>query len=399
LTSIQKKVLHRWSSDHRYSYNKAIGIINQDIGYNKKITNEWDEIVKEKNKDLKTTDEDWSKKCNPNTFYSKQDLRNMIVPKQCCSRIPWILETPNAIREHAVFEASKNYKSALTNLKNGNIKSFSLGFKSKRNAKWTIGIRKEFITPYGRSVGIYERNTTNFRIKTTEDISKIDHDCTIHFDGLNYYLNVQRDIKVKKNVLYDENNNETNKKWFAALDPGTRKFQTLYSPDENEYIMLGNRAANKMYSNLEKLDFLHSKKANRRNKKSRLKIRKKISNLQAELHYKTSSFLCKNYSNILAPKLTKNNDIINKKRRKIRTTTVRKMVVYAHCKFIERLKTKAEEFTDVKVTEITEEYTSQTCLRCRRNTKTSDELFKCNNCDYKLDRDMLGSTNILLKNW
>ena len=74
------------------------------------------------------------------------------------------------------------------------------------------------------------------------------------------------------------------------------------------------------------------------------------------------------------------------------------MVLLGHCKFIDRLKTKAEEFTKTKVNIITEEYTSQQCLNCRNLTKTSREIYFCKCCNYAIDRDILGSVNILLKN-
>ena len=48
---------------------------------------------------------------------------------------------------------------------------------------------------------------------------------------------------------------------------------------------------------------------------------------------------------------------------------------------------------------ITEEFTSQKCLNCRENTKTSSEVYVCNNCNFTIDRDILGSSNILVKNW
>ena len=75
------------------------------------------------------------------------------------------------------------------------------------------------------------------------------------------------------------------------------------------------------------------------------------------------------------------------------------MVLLAHCAFVEKLKTKALEYTNVKVQIVTEEYTSQTCLKCHTRTKTSNEIFKCKNCCFKIDRDILGSRNILLKTW
>ena len=75
------------------------------------------------------------------------------------------------------------------------------------------------------------------------------------------------------------------------------------------------------------------------------------------------------------------------------------MVVLAHCKFVEKLKTKANEYTNVNVHVITEEYTSQICLSCKKRTKRSTELYKCKYCGFQTDRDYLGSCNILLKQW
>jgi transposase len=75
------------------------------------------------------------------------------------------------------------------------------------------------------------------------------------------------------------------------------------------------------------------------------------------------------------------------------------MNVLGHYKFIERLKTKAKEYEGVNIRIIGEEYTSQTCLNCKSLTKISKEIFKCKSCDLKIDRDILGSTNILLFNW
>jgi putative transposase len=146
------------------------------------------------------------------------------------------------------------------------------------------------------------------------------------------------------------------------------------------------------------LDNLISKRKSK-NKNLIKKKRRQIQNFQKELHFKSAHYICENFKNIYIPKLTKDNDIINKEKRKINTKTVRNMVVLGHCKFIERLKTKANLYTNVKVHIITEEYTSQKCLSCSRLTKTSDEIYRCKHCRFTIDRDFLGSTNILLKNW
>jgi putative transposase len=356
--------LETWARHSRNSYNKAIGIIKSDA----------------RGPVYKDTLPEFS-----NTIYSKLELRDMIVPEVACGCTQWFLETPKHVREAAVFEARKNLKTCITNLENGNIKYFNLRFMSKRKESWSISVPASSIKVYGKSVGIYE-SSRGLRVKTTEVAKEVNHDCKIHFDGLHYYLCIPEERKLKTN----------NKFWFASLDPGVRKFQTIFSPDANEHIVLADRASTRMYSCLSKLDSMVS---NNVCKRKRLKLRMKIQNLQKELHYKTANFLTSRYQHIFAPKLTKNNDIINKSRRKIRSKTVRNMVVLGHCKFIERLKTKAEEFTNVKVYVVGEEYTSQICLKCKELTKTCEETFVCSHCRFRIDRDVLGSTNILLKHW
>ena len=372
LTSIQKKTFKIWSDHSRYSYNKAINFINNSSS----------------EKDIAFRNFYDTKPENINVFYSDFELRDLITPKEVCSRIPWILQTPKGIREGAVFEAKENLRKCLTNFKNGHINHFKLRFKSKKNSKWTITVPHDSINVYEKAVGIYEGRTTHFRVRTTEKIGEINSDCMIHFDGLSYFICVPFTVEKKTN----------SQNWFAALDPGSRKFQTIYCPDEETYVYLGERASDALYKNLITLDNLLSNK----NSKNGLKIKKlrlRIENLQKELHCKSINFLCNSYQNIYIPKLTRNNDIIRKVRRKLRTKTVRRMVVLGHCKFVERLKTKAEEFTNVKVHIISEEYTSQKCLRCNGLTKTTKEIFNCDFCNLKVDRDILGSTNILLKNW
>ena len=372
LTSIQKKTFKIWSDHARYSYNKAINFINNSSS----------------EKDIAFRNFYDTKPENINVFYSEFELRDLITPKEVCSRIPWILQTPKGIREGAVFEAKENLRKCLTNFKNGHINHFKLRFKSKKNSKWTITVPHDSINVYEKAVGIYEGRTTHFRVRTTEKIGEINSDCMIHFDGLSYFICVPFTVEKKTN----------SQNWFAALDPGSRKFQTIYCPDEETYVYLGERASDALYKNLITLDNLLSNK----NSKNGLKIKKlrlRIENLQKELHCKSINFLCNSYQNIYIPKLTRNNDIIRKVRRKLRTKTVRRMVVLGHCKFVERLKTKAEEFTNVKVHIISEEYTSQKCLRCNGLTKTAKEIFNCDFCNLKVDRDILGSTNILLKNW
>lgn len=314
-------------------------------------------------------------------YYSKYGLRDLVVNEEVNSRNPWVLETGYGIREQAAFEAHKNYLTNVEKVKNKTIKYFDLKFKKKRAPTWTINISKSNITQYdNRRLSMYASTGV---IQTTEDIATIKNNCKLHYDGKHYYLIVPTEIQQR---------HATPKNWFCALDPGERKFHTLYCPDGNESLVIGDRAAaviNKLLLSLDKCT----------DKRKSLKLRHRIKNLQKELHDKTSRFLCENYNNIYIPKLTKNNDIISKRNRTLNKSSVRNMVVLAHCKFVEKLITKANEYPDVNVHVITEEYTSQTCLKCKQRTKTTQEIFRCRHCRFVLDRDLLGSCNILLKQW
>lgn len=411
LSRVQIKLFNKWVSHYRYSYNQALSLVKGEIS-----NNEFDWI---------SSLGKIEGKASYNTSYSKFDLRNLIVPSHnCCSR-SWITETPTALRSRAVFEMHNRYKTCLSNLKAGNIKFFDMKFKSKKQFRWTMDLPKEnIITTSSNLCKVHQEkdylgniitenvsqencSTCKFlplnefklfsesgKIKSTENFKEdiVKFDSKLHFDGINYYILIPYSVEVKRNK--EEN-------WFCSLDPGVRKFQTIYSPDNGTVSVIGDRSATKIYDKLLCLDNLIKKQSKVKTKKlsiEKIKLLNKIKNLQQELHRKTSKFLCENYNNILLPKLTKDNDIISKKRN-LHSKTVRSMVVLGHSKFVELLKTKANEYSNVNVTIVTEEFTSQTCLNCKTRTKTSKEYFTCKNCNLNCDRDVLGSINILLKNW
>lgn len=375
LNSLQKKILQTHRHNYRFLYNKAIYTLSGENSYKNDF---YEETVKRFGV--------VEAKASFGNSYSKFDLRNLLVPEEVNSRNKWVLETGSSIRSKAVFEAHKNWKTNVSKVLKGQQRFFNLRYKSKRDIKWTIDVEQANINTRKdwknrTEFSLYEKSGF---IKTTEDF-EIEKDCSIHFDGKHYFILSPYEKPIKESQA--EN-------FHVALDPGQRKFQVSYSPLGGINI-IGKNASEKIYKLLLMIDKCISTK----NKKLEIKLRRRVSNLQLELHNKTSKFLCENYKNIYIPKLTSGNDIIKKSKRRLKTKTVRSMVILAHCKFVEKLKTKALEYTNVKVHVVTEEYTSQTCLKCKNRTKTSNELFKCGSCKLEIDRDILGSRNILLKSW
>lgn len=286
-TMFQKKLLAKWNDAYRFSYNMALGIVKNDHEINEKIDSPYNWLETHIKKE---------KKASHSVFYSKYDLRNIIVPAGGNASRPWLLETPFQIRAYSVFEFHNRYKTCITNLRNKNIKHFDMKFKTKRNFRWTMDIPKDNIylhdnnTCKNHEVKDYNGNTietlvsqekcyickflprNQFKlyqesgwIKTTENLDQsiLEKDSKIHFDGQNYYILIpytKKELKV---------NNKSN--WFCALDPGSRKFQTVYSPDENKIINIGTNASTKMHEHLLRLDSIISKQTKTNNKNIKFK--------------------------------------------------------------------------------------------------------------------------------
>jgi transposase len=70
----------------------------------------------------------------------------------------------------------------------------------------------------------------------------------------------------------------------------------------------------------------------------------------------------------------------------------------SHYKFRQHLINKSDEY-GCEILTVTEEFTSKTCTKCGHIGNNFEKRIKnCSNCDYKINRDIGGSRNILIKN-
>lgn len=187
----------------------------------------------------------------------------------------------------------------------------------------------------------------------------------------------------------------------VALDPGIRSFISFYSPHCSGNI--GRDTSEKMFKYFIALDNLYSRIAKSRNtkkkrslKKAAMRLRERINNLVTELHYKTATFLCNNFSTIILPTF-ETQKMAKKTARKIRSKTVRVMMGLSFYTFRKRL-----EWIALKkgccVVMNTEEYTSRTHpqtgvvnrkLGSAKTIKLTDGSRAC--------RDIAGAYNFMLK--
>ena len=308
----------------------------------------------------------------------------------------WQKEIPYDTRQLVLKDLIGNFKSCITNKKQGNIDKFQVGFKAKRNPNQMFFVNKKALKEFcifRRRLKKKSKLKIRKRYKCYNNYTP-KHDFIILKEGYKYYIIIPKERKtIFQKAKYD----------CASLDPGVRTFQTYYSPN-GICGKIGNNIQNVINKLSEKVDKLKSlitkqvKKRTKYNMKRRCSVLiTKAKNIVKDLHWQACSFLVKNFQNIVIPHL-KSKDMSNKTNRKISKKTTRNMLGLSHFKFLEKLKFKCLEYQrNLIIT--SEEYTSKTCGNCGtiNNKLGGSKVFKCDKCKVVIDRDMNGARNILIK--
>jgi transposase len=292
--------------------------------------------------------------------------------------------------DYAISLACSNYKSAVTNLKNGNIKSFRLrywtnnkdikmmecekdNFKSGSIRKAVLGIVK----------GTY--NNKQFDFKT------INKDCKILYNKLTdrYQLLVPEDV-IKSEPIQ---NNE-----FISLDPGVRTFMTGIS--ENKVIKIEDEHNCRLKSYIYRKERIMNDSAidMKIKKKNEKLCNRKIKNLVTEMHWQTINYLTTNYKNIFIGDMSPKKIISNEKSQQLKPITKKIISAYRFFEFKNKLTYKCA-IRRVKYKEVDERYTSKMCSKCGsiKENLGASKIFQCDKCGYCTDRDVNGSRNIYIK--
>jgi len=195
-----------------------------------------------------------------------------------------------------------------------------------------------------------------------------------------YFLVIPFECIIKEKVTSEK----------CALDPGIRKFQTLYSNTEVKKITTNYDLLRKLKDKISLLAKLRTTKkiTNRVYQKHSKKMWRGHKDLVDDLQHKLCNYLSNNYNIVYLPKFES---------QKLNKTCNFNIFNIQHYSFKERLRIKLSEYSGTLI-DCTEEFTSKTCTRCGTlNDVGSSEVFNCSRCKLCIDRDVNGARNIYLK--
>ena len=425
-TKKQIKILNKYIDDSRYTYNKCVEIYNETGMFKKEklsplITSK---VVRGGFKDIPENDKIIPYWLFITNFQYKED--NYIIPKNFFfipPKIPkTVYNTPSTIRKLSLKEFEGAVKSAITNKKNKNIKSYYMSFKSKK---------KLFNQQFG------EEKTTSYLTKINDDyklsickLKNINVKINNKDKKQKELLQILKTKKVKKEIRYifqkdikiqqtklnkfyliipynEEVKNEYIKNRMCALDPGFRTFMTGVDLKGNMF-EIGKNVYDKILKVKYKISHFQGKFKrinSKRGRKSHKEYRAwmisksmfnffnlKLKNLIKELHNQTINYLTKFYDIIILPNLRTQN-LVDKNK----PSWFNKMMLSLnHYTFRMKLNEKCKSLNKTLVV-VEEPYTSKTCSNCGsyKPDLGKSKVYNCKHCKNTFDRDLNASCNIL----
>jgi putative transposase len=322
------------------------------------------------------------------------DLRNKTVTKKNNPTInEWEFETPKDIRASAVKDLVDGYKGNFTKLKNRSINYFTMKYRSRKKESAIelppTAIKLNKLT--NTALDLYPKYNLGL-IKLGKDKClnqlEIKHACRLAHENGKWYLHVPVSINVTSSLPNRE---------FCSLDPGVCNFQTVYSEEQTLTVEVRKELFIRLQTKMDQFQSLRSKKLITKSKYNRktCNIKRRLSNLVDDIHYKLIRFLTSSYQNIFLPTF-ESQELVQKMRgRRAR----RNLLSLKHFVFKQRLRAKCALMKYSQVYDCTEEYTSKTCGRCGRlnNELGFSRVFECPCCNLIIDRDINGARNIAIK--
>jgi putative transposase len=354
LTATQKKIINKWLYCYAEMYNITLKYIKNTVKIDKKCLNFFDtrcKLSKEKKELLK-----------------KSNIKVHDI-------------------DYAIKLACANYKSALTNFRNGNIKSFRIRYWSPNKIIKVMDLEKNNFnnntirkTILGYVKGYYNGEEFNF--------NSVKCDSRLQKNGDDYFLFVPEKVNPTEQKKMQNKN--------IAIDLGVRTFASCLS--ENKVIMIGENCSNRILTYIKRKDsILENNNIKKEIKhKNEILINKKINNLVDEMHWQTINYLIKNYETILIGDL--NVKSIVKKNGNLGKMSKRIAMCLKFYNFKQKLNYKCN-INDKNLGIINEWFTSKMCSLCGNIDENlgGNKIYNCKKCKSTLNRDINGARNIYIK--
>ena len=375
LDSIQQEIMMRWLYAYTHMYNKTIDLLKQ-----RAEKPNWKHI---------------------RTYCLKSARDNLITGSQ----LPKFSRNTKIMAhsmDGAIKLACSNYKTALTNIRNSNIKHFRIRKWRFNRQQMVMDIEKtafhgrDIVTLCPRIFGTI-KFTYN---KSPFNVSTINSECKILFDRIydRFTLLVPEEIAITSQPVHQG----CSAPRIIALDPGVRTFMTGIS-DTNTVELCRDCTSpgGRIKKIMQKMDRINDPAINVPRKK-RIKIeqrcRRKITGLVDELHWKSAKYLTDNYDTILIGDLSAKRIVSNNLDHGISKMNKRIALALSFFKFRERLMFKCAQKSRTYVL-VDEHYTSMLCSNCGACKKDlgSSHVYNCPSCMMTMGRDINGARNIYMK--
>lgn len=352
------------------------------------------------------------------------------------------------ILDGAIKHAVTAFKSAETNLKNGNIKKFEVKIQKQNRNNRVIEIDKRrfnclsiiknifgeeiksqledkipFLTGFVNSSCLirYTKQKGRFQLVVNQeingkinDVNKIPNKTQKILNDYKFPVHMRQakqmtkrfelanpfKIKLKEEIIPEP----TYK--FSSLDPGLTTFMTCLT--EQDYKFYGEETYDKVKKLLKNIEQVNSKThdklksgklkkvTNRMKKKYTERIEKKISNIVNDLHWKTINDLTNNSKEIIIGNMSGKRLVQQDNFNGNSKNAILRMRYY---EFRERLKYKCSARNRIYIC-VNESYTSKVCSVCtnyNEELKLSDRVYNCSNCGVNIQRDLNSCRGIWIK--
>jgi IS605 OrfB family transposase len=329
---------------------------------------------------------------------NKVNLHNEIYitedPTSTKSAFKKIYKIPSHSIWNAINDVKKSFTTAKANKDAGNIKSFRLRHKKQSNPVRTFVIEPQDFSKKKNAFSMTKLGV----MRSSKPFGIIKHDCRLSYSYI-----------TDKFILWKPYTKITTVNHFKssliALDPGMRTFQNGYSPDGTCYKIATKKTNDKIKTLLKRIQNVDTTKTSENSerkhnhKKFTKRLRKKVTDMVTDMHWKTANYLCKNFATILVGNMS-TTAIVKKNESVLNAANKTYCIALSHYKFRERLLSKAAEH-GVECRIVDESYTTQTCGKCgyRNLNVGAAATFRCSDesCSFTLDRDYNAGRNIYLK--